>query len=160
MQACAELQARNASTGTDAGMINARSHIKPTNEGGSGRLMANKVVVVLTDGMPNQHVGSVAEVDQQIANSERRADYYRNGDYDYDSPLCQADQMRFQRWQVYPVGIGLGCDYDFMDRLARMGGTAKNNLAPRGSGNPAEYEQVLTTIFRDIITTTKVRLVQ
>ena len=49
----------------------------------------------------------------------------------------------------------------YMDRLARLGGTADGGgQSPRGSGNPAEYEQRLSDIFRDIITTPQVRLVQ
>ena len=59
------------------------------------------------------------------------------------------------------MGIGLGCDYDFMDRMARMGATANTSgQSPRGSGNPADYEAVLTQIFQNIITNPKLRLVQ
>ena len=43
---------------------------------------------------------------------------------------------------IYPVGIGLGTDYNFMDRMARVSGTDKAGLSPRGSGNPADYEQL------------------
>jgi hypothetical protein len=59
------------------------------------------------------------------------------------------------------VGIGLECDYGFMDRLARMGSTAdQDGESPRGSGNPADYEQRLTEIFQHIITNPKLRLVK
>jgi hypothetical protein len=62
---------------------------------------------------------------------------------------------------VFPVGVGLGTDYDYMDRLARLGGTSdEDGQSARGSGNPAEYEQRLTEIFEEIITNPKVRLVQ
>ena len=48
-----------------------------------------------------------------------------------------------------------------MDRSARMGGTAnQDGQSSRGSGNPAEYEQRLQTIFQNIITNPKARLVQ
>jgi hypothetical protein len=70
-------------------------------------------------------------------------------------------QMEQKNWHVFPVGVGLGTDYDFMDRLARSGGTADDGgQSPRGSGNPAEYEQRLTDIFEEIITNPQVRLVQ
>ena len=60
----------------------------------------------------------------------------------------------------YPVGIGMGCDYAFMDRMARMGRTADSlGQSARGSGNPAEYEQRLRDIFLDIIGNPRVRLV-
>ena len=69
--------------------------------------------------------------------------------------------MTDSHWYLYPVGLGLGTDYDFMDRLARQGDTANDNgESPRGSGNPAEYEQRMTEIFTNIITCPKVRLVQ
>ena len=75
--------------------------------------------------------------------------------------LMQASQMQSKHWNLFPVGIGLGTDYNFMDRLARMGATADDNgQSRRGSGNPAEYEQRLTEIFEEIINNPKVRLVQ
>ena len=73
----------------------------------------------------------------------------------------QTSMMQGNNWYLYPVGIGLGCDYDFMDRMARMGATANSSgQSPRGSGNPADYEAVLTEIFQNIITNPKLRLVQ
>jgi hypothetical protein len=73
----------------------------------------------------------------------------------------QTLSMQQDRWTVFPVGVGLGTDYDFMDRLARLGSTADDNgQGARGSGNPADYEQRLTDIFQKIITSPKVRLVQ
>jgi len=61
----------------------------------------------------------------------------------------------------YEIGIGLGTDYDFMDRLARMGGTDnEDGQAPRTSGNPVGYESELSEIFEDIIENPAVRLVK
>ncbi len=69
--------------------------------------------------------------------------------------------MQLQDWRVFPVGLGLGTDYAFMDRMARMGCTANDDgQSPRGSGNPAEYEQRLKDIFEEIITNPKPRLVK
>ena len=72
--------------------------------------------------------------------------------------MCIRD--RAQDWSVYPVGIGFGTDYDFMDRIARIGGTAEGGQATRGSGNPALYEESLQEIFYEIITNAKARLVK
>jgi hypothetical protein len=73
----------------------------------------------------------------------------------------QAAKIHLDHWYLYPVGLGLGTDYNFMDRLARMGATADDNgQSRRGSGNPADYEQKLTEIFREIITSPTVKLVQ
>ena len=89
------------------------------------------------------------------------ADYYDSSDLEHNAPLVQSAKMQAADWQVFSVGIGLGTDYDFMDRMARLGGTANDaGQSPRGSGNPAEYEQRLTEIFEKIITNPRVRLVQ
>ena len=68
--------------------------------------------------------------------------------------------MQADDWTVYPVGIGFGTDYDFMDRIARIGATAIDGQATRGSGNPAIYEETLKEIFHEIITNAKARLVK
>ena len=163
MKSCTNLQAtgdKGATTATEAGMIAARQHISPASEGGVGRRTTNKVVVLLTDGVPNLYASSPAVIDSFIANNSS-SNFFANGAYWYDGPLMQAMDMEMDRWKVFPVGLGLGADYNFMDRLARMGGTADDNgQGPRGSGNPAEYEQRLTDIFKDIITNPQVRLVQ
>jgi hypothetical protein len=165
MQACTTLQACGdlaATTATEAGLIAARNHIRSARDGGSGRQSTNKVVVLLTDGVPNLYVSSISVIDSHISNSSNHPnEYYRNGAYWCDAPLMQCEQMQGNKWYVFPVGVGLGCDYDFMDRMARLGGTAnENGESPRGSGNPAEYEQRLTEIFERIINNPKVRLVQ
>jgi hypothetical protein len=72
----------------------------------------------------------------------------------------QAKQTKADAVQIFPIGTGLGADYEFLDRAARLNGTAKNGQAPRGTGNPASYEQTLTTIFSEIIKGGRVRLVK
>ena len=64
-------------------------------------------------------------------------------------------------WKVFTAGIGLGCDYEFLDRMSRTGGTADDDgYGPRTSGNPMTYEAELSAIFRQIINNPQVRLVQ
>jgi len=163
MEVCTRLQAvgdKGASTATEAGLVTARQHIASRDEGGQGRRSANKVVVLLTDGVPNLYVSDPSEISQFIAQSDTN-DFYNNGAWWLDAPLMQAMQMQQAGWQVFPVGVGLGTDYNFMDRMARLGGTANDDgLSVRGSGNPAEYEQRLAEIFKNIIINPKVRLVQ
>jgi len=161
MQSCTRLQAVGhdaASTATEVGLIAARNHIKPRSEGGHGRRNTNKVVVLLTDGIPNLYSSSSAEISAYRTNFPS-SNYYGNSNAK-DAPLMQTSIMQRNRWSVYPVGIGLECNYDFMDRMARMGETDKNGQGPRGSGNPAEYEARLVELFRRIITSPKLRLVQ
>jgi hypothetical protein len=162
MQSCTTLQAcgeRLQTTATETGLIAAKNHIK-YGKGGSGRQSANKVVVLLTDGVPNLYSSSDSDINSYMS-SHGNADFYGGGYYWMDAALMQAHGMQQENWSVYPVGLGLGADYGFLDRLSRMGGTADDNgKSPRGSGNPAEYEQRLTDIFEDIISNPKVRLVQ
>jgi len=163
MQACTALEAcgdRGATTATDAGLNTARDHIKAKSQGGQGRETTNKVVVLLTDGAPNLYVTGRAEIDTFIADNPK-PEFYPSGAYWYDAALVQSLKMQKAHWFVFPVGIGLGCDYGFTDRMSRLGGTAdKNGRGSRGSGNPAEYEQRLAEIFSRIITNPRVRLVQ
>lgn len=163
MEACTRLEAvgdKAATTATEAGLIAARKHIQARSAGGQGRESANKVVVLLTDGVPNLYVSSRSEIDAFIRDNPR-TEFYGDGRYWCDAPLMQTLKMQAAGWQVFPVGVGLGTDYGFMDRLARLGGTADDNgQSARGSGNPAEYEQRLTEIFKKIITSPRVRLVQ
>ncbi len=163
MAACTRLQAVAddcASTATEAGMLLARRHIRSPSEGGQGRYATNKVVVLLTDGVPNLYVSGRSEIDRFIRDNPSD-DFYRRGKYPYNAALMQAAAVEHDGWYLYPVGVGLGTDYDFMDRLARMGNTANGDgESPRGSGNPAEYERRLSAIFEEIITNPQVRLVQ
>ena len=161
MAGCTRLQACEhavACTATEAGLIAARNHIKPRSEGGYGRLATNKVVVLLTDGQANLYSSSPSTISSYIHNNPS-SNFYGN-QYPQDAALMQTSMMQGGHWYLYPVGIGLECDYNFMDRMARMGTTDKNGQGPRGSGNPADYEARLTEIFRNIISSPKLRLVQ
>lgn len=163
MQACARLQAvghNGASTATETGLTAARSHLKPQSQGGRGRMATNKIVVLLTDGMPNLYASSTSQINTYI-NRNPSPNFYGTSKHAHNAALMQTSMMQTDRWYLYPVGIGLGTDYDFMDRMARMGATANDSgQSPRGSGNPAEYEARLRQIFENIITNPKLRLVQ
>lgn len=163
MLACTELQAagdKGTTTATQAGLELAAQHLKPSSEGGFGRKGADKVVVLLTDGVPNAYSASNSDIDDHMT-AHPDSDYYGGGYYWLDAALMETAKLKSQGVDVYPVGVGLGADYDFMDRVARMGGTANDlGQAPRGSGNPAEYEQVLSNIFGKIIASPTARLVE
>lgn len=164
MAACTQFQAvsdNSYSTATENGLISAYNHIKPQSLGGQGRNTTNKIVVLLTDGMPNLYQSSTGTIDNYVANNPS-ANFYGTGTYyPQQASLMQTAKMQGNHWYVYPVGIGLGTDYDFMDRMARMGLTANiSGQSARGSGNPGDYEVRLTAIFRNIITNPKLRLVK
>jgi len=163
MLACTTLQATAddvASTATETGLIAAMQHIDKPENGGQGRRHTQKVVVLLTDGIPNLRSSSSGTI-----NSYRSAhpspNFYGGNAYNYDAALMQTHIMQARGWEVFAVGVGLGCDYSFMDRLARMGSTANDSgQSPRTSGNPIAYEEELAAIFRNIISNPQVRLVK
>jgi hypothetical protein len=163
MLTCVDLQAVGdnvSSTATETGLILAKNHIASPDDGGQGRRYTNKVVVLLTDGIPNLYSSSNPTISGFVSGNPS-PNWYGGSSYSKNAPLMQSMSMQQDKWQMFPVGLGLGTDYDFMDRMARMGGTANpSGEAARGSGNPAEYEERLTEIFESIITNHKARIVQ
>lgn len=150
----------NASTATENGLITARNHLKLASAGGSGRTYTNKVILLLTDGVPNLNQSTSTTVSNYIS-GHASSDYYStsSANLPYNAVLMQSAQTKTEGTQIFPVGTGLGADYDFLDRSARLNGTAKSGQAPRGTGNPASYEATLTAIFTEIIKGGRVRLV-
>lgn len=149
----------NASTATENGIILARNHLKPPSAGGMGRTYTNKVMILLTDGVPNINQSTSSTVSTYIG-GHPSSDYYSTSSstLPYNAVLMQAAQTKAEAMQIFPIGTGLGADYTFLDRAARLNGTAKGGQAPRGTGNPASYEQTLVTIFTEIIKGGRVRL--
>ncbi len=163
MSACTQLQSvwdNGTTTATEHGLKTARDHLKTPADGGAGRKFATKVIVLLSDGVPNVWMASAAEIAAEQAQSGS-GDYYGSDYLWYNAALMQTSKFqRLDKGKLYAVGMGLGADLDFMDRLARMAKTDKGGLSPRGAGNPAEYEARLTAIFRDIIQNPGSRLVK
>ena len=174
MQICKDFQACGA-TGTEAGLNLAYNHIKPASQGGLGRENANKIVVLLTDGEPNDRRSSVtSSMITQYKNqypsiwtnpdTGQQLNNWITSDAEMvnmNAALMQASMMRRDNWFVYAAGIGRGCDYNFMDCVARQGLTADTNgQSPRGSDDPLIYETKLREIFENIITNPKLRLVK
>ncbi len=157
MNACRYFQAvcdDKSSTATESGLIAGKAHIED-----AGRENTGKVVVLLTDGVPNLYSSDNGDINDYMSDNPND-DYFDSG-YAKNAPLMQADIMKAGGYYLYPVGLGLGTDYDFMDRMARMGNTANDaGEAARGSGNPTLYEEVLRDIFEEIIRSPKARLVK
>lgn len=153
MQACTTMQAsldKGQSTATEIGLRRAKDYIKQERDGGSGRNNVNKVVVMLTDGLPNAYESNDGDIGSYQTDNPN-SNFYSGGYYWLDAPLMQTKMMSRKGWQVHPVGIGFGTNYEFMDRVARMGGTAQGGQSLRGSGNPALYEQTLRDLFEQIV---------
>ena len=144
-------------TATEPGIIAARQHIAKPSDGGQGRNYTTKVLVLCTDGVPNVWQTDAAVVNAQIA-ANPSGNYYDGPYVWYNSVLRQAADMESKKEKLYPVGMGLGADLDFMDRIARLAKTDDGGFSPRGAGNPADYEEQLTQIFRKIINSRSGRL--
>jgi hypothetical protein len=157
MLACTSLQAVsdiNSSTATENGLILGQQHVAD-----NGRSFADKVIVLLTDGMPNIYSSSSSTINSYITHNPSN-EFYSGGNYAYNAAIMQASKIKGNRDKMFAVGMGLGSDMSFMDRLSRMAGTAENGQSPRGAGNPADYEERLTEIFNQIINTRGGKLVR
>jgi Flp pilus assembly protein TadG len=123
-----------------------------------GRKNTNKVVVLLTDGKPNLLVNNPSTYMAQHPNSNYGSDSYEN------AAIMQAAVIQAKNWSFFPIETGLeGSTTNFMDRIysAGKGYSTKTSVSPyTATGNPATYETMLRDLFKKIITSPKVRLVQ
>ncbi len=164
MQACTTMQPvaeGTNSTATETGLIAGYNHIRPKSKGGEGRENTQKVVVLLTDGMPNLKSSGNSTISTYRSNNPSGNFYGGSSYYNHDAALMQSHMMSSGKWRMYPVPLGLGADSDFMDRMARMGGTANDaGESTHSSGDPSEYENELSAIFKKIVDNPQVRMVQ
>ena len=153
------------STDTEEGLLAAYNLIKPASQGGTGRENTEKVVILLTDGVANLKDSSSSTISSyEHANPSTfngSSNYYGSSDYNSDAAFMQADSMQGKGWYVYALGIGLAVDTDFMNRMARVGGTADDNgEAPTTSGDPSQYVAEMTALLDKIIDNPQVHIVQ
>ena len=144
-------------------MVLAYSHMQS-----SGRQFTDKVIIVLTDGFPNLAKSSFGTIDAYVSSvtGPDAGQFYtsdpltwQNSRYWFNGPLMQARQMRADKYDVFAVGLGFGADGNFLNRLATLGGTAGIGQGLQAGGDPTQYENNLSQIFKDIIFTPTVRLV-
>jgi Flp pilus assembly protein TadG len=152
MQDCTTMQAVsdiNASTSTSTGLLAAKNLLTS-----KGRTYTDKVIVLLTDGIPN-----LKDINSGSPPSPLPPNW--PSDANEKAAMTQIYNMQSNKWHIFPVGIGMGCNYTFMDCAAVTGGTANSSgQSPRGSGDPSQYEETLKNIFKNIISNPKLRLVQ
>jgi Flp pilus assembly protein TadG len=143
------------STATETGLIGANNHLTS-----NARTSTQRVVVLLTDGMPNLKTSSNTTISTYRTNTP--SDYFYGGtsNYNHDAALMQVSAMQAKGWTTYAVGVGLGTDDEFMDRVMKMSTNEADAEAPQTSGDPAEYETELRAIFKQIVDTPRVRLVE
>src|SRR5262249_20101970 len=91
MQACTTLQCVgdiNASTATENGIILAKQHLQPTSSGGAARTFTTKIMVLITDGVPNLYSSSSSTINAYIS-AHANADWYSTSDPEYNAVLMQ-----------------------------------------------------------------------
>jgi Flp pilus assembly protein TadG len=161
MQAAVQLQAcggPGVCTDSQEGLRYAQDILNGTN----ARENANKVIIFLTDGVPNIYDAS----DQGDIDAAKLAHPAGWGtDYSQNAALWRALTMQGDNWSTYSVGVGLGGSQTFMDRMARMAGTAITNPDGTTGAYPIAddcgvYEETVKGIFNQIISNPKLRLVQ
>jgi hypothetical protein len=151
LQACSD---NSYSTATETGLLAAKNHLDA-----SGRSNTLKLVVLLTDGMPNLKSSSNTTISNYRTNNPSSYYYGGTDNYNHDAALMQVNAMQLSGYKTFAVGVGLGTDYAFMDKVVQMSTTEADSAAPRTSGDPAEYETELREIFEQIIESARVRLV-
>ena len=160
MEAVSKLQAVGdvgATTALDPAVLLAQEHLSsPQTSGGAGRgrAFAEKVIVIVSDGIPNAWTtdeSAVAAYRAALGGDAAAGEFYAAGATWLNAPL-----MHTHRWAkkgtTVAVGMGLGADHDYADRLARLADTADpDGRSPRTSGNPAMYEAELRRIFDEYL---------
>ena len=161
MQDCTTMQATTDSvscTATETGFMAAINLLNS-----NGRAGANKVVVLLTDGIPNLYSSNGSAISGfELANPD--SNYYSSSSYyPQDAAMMQTAIMQGNNWSVFPIQLGLQGNADFMNRIYSVatGKTTQTLTNPYdATGNPANYETDLIDIFNKIISNPKLRLVQ
>ena len=161
MSDCCKFQACSDSascTATETGLMQAITILNT-----QGRTNTNKVVVLMTDGKPNLYSSAPGTI-TTYENTHSNTNFYGDsGDNPQDAAMMQVSIMQSTSWMFFPIEIGLQGDAAFMNRIYSIGkgDTTKTETSPyAATGDPTTYETELKNIFQQIVTMTKVRLVQ
>lgn len=157
------------STASENGMVLARNHLDPAQNPSGARANSNKLLIFLSDGIPNVKQSSNTTIDTFI-NNNKAGEWFTSGSFEYErnAVLMQIMQLQALGWRTHSVGVGLGADRTLMDRMSRMAGTAMPDpdnptgpkISPYADGNPADYQTRLTSIFNNIVASPNIRLVK
>jgi hypothetical protein len=148
-----------ASTASEHGLVRAMNHMDHELNPDGPRWSSRRVVVFVTDGMPNIKQSGNSTIDNY--RNANPGEWFTTGArrYERNAVLMRVSQMTAKGWKVFPVGLGLGADRELLDRAARMAGTAITDpdnpdgpkISPTAGGHPANYEHRLTSIFNEIV---------
>jgi hypothetical protein len=102
---------------------------------------AKKVMILITDGVPNENPGGACD-DQ---------DYYPGEDAPYDCMIYYARQGRLKGVTIFTIGLGFGVDANLLEAVAEEGG---------GFYRPAYSTSNLDEIFDEILSNIYVRIIR
>jgi hypothetical protein len=102
---------------------------------------AKKVMILITDGVPNEHPNNVCD-DQ---------DYYPGAGAAYDCMIYYARQGRLKGVTIFTIGLGFGVDANLLEAVAEEGA---------GFYRPAYSASNLDEIFDEILSNIYVRLIR
>lgn len=162
MAVCAQLQAggdKGLTTNLEAGLITAREHLHPSSQGGAGRRYAHKVVILLTDGLPNCSVSSTRTVQDFLADNVDSG-AVSGWSQAQLAALMQAIRCYQDGWTFYPVGVGMGVNREFVNQLTACSRPAANEAFDQVADYPLGRVERIVEILRRIIDHPPIRLVQ
>ncbi|MGQ9505595.1 MAG: VWA domain-containing protein [Thermogutta sp.] len=163
MAVCTQLQAggdKGLTTNLEAGLIAARDHLQPSAQGGAGRRYAHKVVILLTDGHPNCCVSSPKTIQDFLSESVDSSDVSSWSQAQL-AALMQALRCYQDGWTFYPVGVGMGVEREFINKLAACSQPGANDESfDQVADHPVGRVEKIVEILRRIIDHPPIRLVQ
>ncbi|MBN2578257.1 MAG: VWA domain-containing protein [Pirellulales bacterium] len=145
----------SVNTATAYGLMTAINYLQSS----AARPNANKVVILLTDGIPNVYNPSWG-ISTQVPHEYNNLDWHNNAK---DASLVEAIAINAKKWLFYPVGLGYDCDNNFMDHMysVSQGKNDPSLTCPySGGGDPYQMESKLRDSLIKIISNPKLRLVQ
>jgi hypothetical protein len=109
---------------------------------------ANKVIILITDGIPNHSPDGVTCDPLTVGGVTYNNTY--NGDRDYDCVLNYAEMAANKGVTVYTIGLGFGVDGEFLTQAAELG---NGEYYPAGSPSDLDliFGEILQNIFVRII---------
>lgn len=163
MLACTRLQAsgdKGLTSNLEAGLITAREHLQANSQGGNGRRNVHKVVILLTDGLPNCAVSS-SKVIQDFASTYIDSGLLSGCSAAELAGLMQAVKFHDDSWTFYPLGVGAGVNHEYIEQLARCAGlTRDGETFDAVADHPVGRIEKIVQILRQIIDRPRVQLVQ
>ena len=138
----------------------AREHLQPSSQGGAGRRNVHKVVILLTDGLPNCAVSSSKPI-QDFASAYIDSGSLSDWSEAELAALVQAVKFHHDGWSFYPIGVGVRVNHKFIEQLARCAGLARNARPFDAiADHPVGRVEKIVQVLRQIIDHPPIHLVQ